>query len=66
MAVRSPHQEFETLRIISGISTASKGPIRSTNNQWEKKKLPLIEVSLYRRLTGCKTSTSRIRDTEKL
>ncbi|TXL65872.1 hypothetical protein FHP05_07075 [Cerasibacillus terrae] len=34
-------------RIIKGGSAASKSPIRSTNNQWEKKKLPLIEVSLY-------------------
>ncbi|TQS70515.1 hypothetical protein DX933_17240 [Ornithinibacillus gellani] len=41
--------------LVSGGSTASKGLIGSTNNQWgEVQKPPLIEVSLYHRLTGCK------------
>ncbi|TQS75463.1 hypothetical protein DX933_06255 [Ornithinibacillus gellani] len=33
--------------IISGGSTASKGLIGSTKNQWGECKPPLIEVSLY-------------------
>ncbi|TQS75678.1 hypothetical protein DX933_05235 [Ornithinibacillus gellani] len=35
-------------------ATASKGLIGSTNNQWGRAKIPLIEVSLYHGLTGCK------------
>ncbi|TQS76433.1 hypothetical protein DX933_00895 [Ornithinibacillus gellani] len=45
--------------MVSGGSTASKGLIGSTNNQWWKN-APLIEVSLYHRLTGCKPPTLRI------
>ena len=45
---KPPHQEFLLTRSVSVGSTASKGLIGSTNNQWGGvRKPPLIEVSLY-------------------
>jgi len=49
---------LEEIKRISGGSTARKGPIGSTNNQWGEK-TPLIEVSPYPALTGSKTPIAR-------
>ncbi|WP_369435884.1 hypothetical protein [Lysinibacillus fusiformis] len=43
---------------LGGQSTDRKSPIGSTNNQWRRRKSPLIEVSLYPALTVSKPPTS--------